>query len=87
MCRFDDNEMKIETDDDRLILIAAFSYALGRMSCIPSVVAEVIRGCWSDLTNSDKMLIKREIKEAVDRGSAGMSCDVNAWNKILELGN
>ena len=42
--------MKIENDDDRLILIAAFRYALGRMTYMPSVVAGVLAQCWADLT-------------------------------------
>ena len=77
--------MKIETDDDRLVLIAAFRYALGRMSYMPSVVAWVIRGCWNDLPEHDRKLIKREIAEAIDRGHAGMACDVNTWRGVLEM--
>lgn len=77
--------MKIETDDDRLILIAAFRYALGRHSYIPSVVAGVLEQCWADLTEHDQRLIKREIAEAIERGHAGMDCDVATWRRVLEL--
>ena len=79
--------MKIETDDDRLILIAAFRYALGRMSYMPSVVAGVLTQCWPDLTEHDQRLIRREIAEAIERGHAGMSCDVATWRRVLALGD
>ena len=77
--------MKIETDDDRLILIAAFRYALGRMSYMPSVVAGAIEQCWAELTEHDQRLIKREIDEAIERGHAGMDCDIATWRRVLEL--
>ena len=73
--------MKIETDDDRLILIAAFRYALGRCSYMPSVVAGVRAQCWADLTEHDQRLIKRETAEAIERGlraflsAQGARCD------------
>ena len=77
--------MKIETDDDRLILIAAFRYALGRCSYMPSVVAGAITQCWACLTEYDQRLIKREITDAIERGHAGMDCDVATWRRVLEL--
>ena len=78
--------MKIENDDDRLILIAAFRYALGRCSYMPSVVAGVLAQCWADLTEHERRLIRREIAKAIKRGHAGMDCDVATWGRILELG-
>ena len=78
--------MKIENDDDRLILIAAFRYALGRCSYMPSVVAGVLAQCWADLTEHDQRLIRREIDEAIERGHAGMDCDVATWKLVLALG-
>ena len=79
--------MKIESDDDRLILIAAFRYALGRCSYMPSVVAGVLEQCWDYLTGRDQRLIKREIADAVERGHAGMDCDVAIWRRVLALGD
>lgn len=77
--------MKIEDDNDRLVLIAAFRYALGRMTYMPSVICKVLQDNWKDLTESDRKLIQREIQEAIDRNLAGMSCDVNNWKEILNL--
>lgn len=77
--------MKIETDDDRLVLIAAFRYALGRMTYMPSVISGQVKACWSELTASDRNLIKREISEAIERGCAGHKCDIDRWGEILLL--
>lgn len=77
--------MKIETDDDRLVLIAAFRYSPGRMTYMPSVITGQIKACWSDLTESDRKLIKREISEAIDSGYAGHKCDIDLWSEILLL--
>ncbi|MFA7031919.1 MAG: hypothetical protein WC153_06695 [Candidatus Methanomethylophilaceae archaeon] len=79
--------MKIETDDDRLVLISAFRYALGRCSYMPSVVAGVLAQCWDDLTEHDQRMIKREIAEAIEQGHAGMDCDVATWRRVLALGD
>ena len=78
--------MKIENDDDRLILIAAFRYALGRMTYMPSVVAGAIESCWPELTEHDRRLFKNEINEAIEWGHVGMQCDAATWGRILELG-
>ena len=60
--------------------------ALGRCSYMPSVVAEALAQCWPDLTEHDQRLIKREIAEAIERGHAGMDCDVATWRRVLALG-
>lgn len=78
--------MKIENDDDRLILIAAFRYALGRMTYMPSVVAGAIESCWPELTGHDRRLFKNEISKAIELGHVGMQCDAATWGRILELG-
>ena len=77
--------MKIENDDDRLILIAAFRYALGRMTYMPSVVAGAIESCWPELTEHDRRLIRNEINEAIERGHIGMQCDAATWGRVLKL--
>ena len=77
--------MKITTDDDRLILIAATRYALGRCTYMPRVVADTLAHCWADLTESDRKLIKRELAEAIERGHAGHECDVATWRGVLAL--
>lgn len=75
--------MIMNSDDDRLILISAFRYALGRATYMPRVVADEIRRQWPNLSESDRNLFKREIKEAIKAGLAGMDCDVFTWEILL----
>ena len=77
--------MRIEDDDDRLVLICAFRYALGRMTYMPGVIAGAILQVWDDLTKADQQLFHREITEAFDRGMAGMGCDMDTWTSVLAL--
>ena len=79
--------MKIENDDDRLILIAAFRYALNHYNYMPSVAAGALAQCWADLTEHDQRLIRREIDEAIERGHAGMVSDLATWRGILAIGD
>jgi len=76
--------MKIENDDDRLLYIAAFRYALGRRTYMPSVIVGKILEAWDEFTEHDKSLFKKEIQEAIERGCAGDECDIQAWRRILE---
>lgn len=77
--------MKLEDDDDRLVLIAAFRYALGRMTYMPGVIAGKIIEQWPNISDSDRRLIHREIGEHIDSGTAGMACDIDTWSRVLDL--
>ena len=54
---------------------------------MPSVVAGAITQCWPDLTRYNQRLIKREIADAIERGHAGMDCDVATWRRVLAIGD
>lgn len=75
--------MLIETDDDALVLICAFRYALGRRTYVVPVVAGWIRANWGKLGEGDKALIKMEIDEAISKDLAGDQCDINEWLRVL----
>lgn len=77
--------MIIQNNDDRLILICAFRYALGRVSYMPSVVAGEIKRQWNCLSNHDRQMFQDEIREAIHHGCAGMDSDVAVWMTILDL--
>ena len=79
-------DIKMQNNDNyRLILICAFRYALGRATYMPSTVADAIIAEWPDMPEGDKILYRREIREAIDRGHAGMDCDIKTWERILAL--
>lgn len=65
------------------IIFYAFRYALGRMTYAVSTVAEFIINNLEDLDETDKNLIVKEIKEAIDEGNAGMQCDIDQWLKVV----
>jgi len=77
--------MIIENDNDRLILLAAFRYALGLKTYTPRVVVNEIKRQWINLSDDDRHMIHMEIQDAIDRGCAGMDMDVSAWKEILYL--
>ena len=77
------NAMTVRTDDDVLILIAAFRYALGRATYITDTVASFILHNWDQLNDNEKKLIVREILDAKDRGEVGQDCDWHSWKRIL----
>lgn len=74
------------TDFHRDILIYAFRYALGRMSYSTSIMQDAIKDLWLEISESDRRIIKRDIKEYKEQyGKIGMDCDEVGWMDLLEL--
>ena len=67
---------------DRLIAIAAFRYALGRMTYMPSHVVDWLIANRAQLSAADRELMLREIDEAADLQRLGMDCDVATWSRL-----
>jgi hypothetical protein len=40
---------------------------------------------WEHIDEETKSRIIKETQEAIDRGHAGMNCDVNEWQKLLDF--
>ncbi len=77
--------MKVEDQDDQLILLCAFRYSLGRMTYMPGVVAAKLERHWGDLAEGHRRQIQEEVRESIERGRAGMECDIQVWRRLLEL--
>ncbi len=75
--------MRIETLDDELVALAAFRYALGRMTYIVSSIVDFLEQNWDNLPAPSQALIHKEIQEAIDQGHAGHDCDVAQWRRLL----
>lgn len=71
--------------EQRDMLIYAFRYALGRQTYAPYTVIEILKTSWSNLSQSDRAIYKREIKTAIDDCLAGAEFDAEAWTEILRL--
>lgn len=76
---------KIIFERPATILMFAFRYALGRMTVASMTVADDIVENWSRLNLGLKIQIKREITEAVLHNVAGMQCDIDQWQRVLDL--
>jgi len=77
------NDEQLFFKDSRLVLIAAFRYALGRMTYMSSAIVEEIVANWDKISDSDKILYIREINEAIEMGHAGMQCDIQSWKRVI----
>jgi hypothetical protein len=83
-----DRVMK-KTEVDKLqlarLLLNSFRYALGRMTYVTAETAEDLEEHWDCIPAQWQELIQREIREAIDNGTAGMDCDVARWKRVIEL--
>ena len=72
---------------DRDILIYMFRYCLSRRSYAVATAKEIIQSNWNILSEFDKKLIQKEIKEYFQLYSPAEKYDMDrtAWNIILEL--
>ena len=69
--------------DERITLMCAMRYALGRMTyVVSSVTSELIRN-WHIFSNSDQVVILKEIREALEKEEAGMECDEKRWIAVI----
>ena len=69
------------------VLIYMFRYCLSRRSYVVGTAIEIIQANWNILSDSDRKLIQKEIKEHFELYSPAEKYDMDkiAWNVILEL--
>ena len=72
---------------ERDVFIYMFRYCLSRRSYSVGTAVELIQANWNILSDFDRKLIKKEIKEHFDLYSEAEKYDMDrtAWNVILEL--
>lgn len=72
---------------ERDVFIYMFRYCLTRRSYAVGTATEIIQLNWNILSDFDKKLIQKEIKEHFNLYSPAekYSMDKTAWNVILEL--
>lgn len=74
---------KIEVIDD--ILFYAFRYALGRSTYVVTDVCSSLTENWNNLSDHDKLVIHKEINDAIVSNRYGMEQDRKNWENILLL--
>ena len=72
---------------DRDVLIYTFRYCLTRRSYAVGTAIEIIQANWNILSDSDRKLILKEIKEHFQLYTPAEKYDFDrtVWNVILEL--
>lgn len=70
--------------NDQLMMMAAHRYCLGRSSYIVGAALDFFDQHWSQLTPHTQGIILRDIKEALDRGMAGMDIDARGWQEFVK---
>lgn len=77
--------MKVAVDFNEGILFYAFRYAIGRRTYAVKDVVNYLFDNWYFISGNTKKLIIKEINQAIEKDEAGMDCDIEEWNKILDL--
>jgi hypothetical protein len=70
---------------NQFLIWTSFRYCLGRMSTIVSTCVDFLKANWKDIDKVHRDRIIEEIKEAIERGRAGMDCDVDLWKSLIEF--
>ena len=68
-----------------LMVTAAHRYCLGRRTYIVSTCVNWLIQNWNLFEKNTRKLIVEDTKEALNKGWAGDSCDIDEWNKIVCL--
>ena len=72
---------------ERDVFIYMFRYGLSRRSYVVGTATEILQSNWNIISDFDKKLIQKEIKEHFELYSNidGFDMDKKYWNVILEL--
>lgn len=68
-----------------LMVTAAHRYCLGRRSYIVSECVDWLIKNWGLFHVETKKQIIVETKEAIERGFAGDDCDVEQWQRLIQI--
>ena len=69
------------------IVVYAFRYALGRKTYAVGEVSDYLIENWHRFSKHTQSQIVEDIEKAIERGEAGMECDIQQWKRILLLHN
>lgn len=65
------------------LLISAVRYALGRATYIVGTTTDEVMRVWGELSENTRMVIRRDVSEALDRGQVGMEMDDSRWRNLI----
>ncbi len=74
---------RFEVDEN--VIMYAFRYCLGRKTYAVSEMVSILICNWRKLKQHTQIQIKQEIADAKNRNCLGMDCDIEQWNKVVDL--
>lgn len=77
--------MDYDKDNDRLMLICALRYALGRKTYITSVAVDWIKEYHHLMNDRDKAIFIDDIDYHIETDSAGDSVDIDNWLMVRDF--
>jgi len=72
------------TLDYNITLMCAMRYALGRKTYVVQSVTTLLIGNKDSFTKSDKVVMVREINEAIENKRSGMAMDTRRWVAVVD---
>lgn len=75
--------INIRDDDFQDLCVCAFRYGLGRRTYITSALSNLLIRHSDKLNKYTRILIVKEIKEAIYKSNAGMEMDEQCWIELL----
>ena len=66
------------------LIVCAFRYCLGRSTYVVSEMCDHLLEHWAEICPQYQELIKKEIKDAIERGNCGMDIDCICWSSLVE---
>lgn len=69
------------------MVVYAFRYALGRKTYAVQDVSDYLIENWHRFSKHTQSQIIDDIEKAIERGEAGMECDIKMWKAVLLLHN
>ena len=78
--------MKLESQDDQLMALAAMRYSLGRTSYIVPACHAWLYDVWGQLDPSTQATMVRDIIIELQYGRCGHPSDTEGWRRVADFG-
>ena len=65
-----------------MLVVGAFRYYLGRKTYAVSEFVEWLGENWQTFNGNTQEIIRRETRQALEMGEAGMAMDRNLWERV-----
>jgi hypothetical protein len=71
-------------DGNSAVALASFRYCLGRMTHVTGVCSHALEAGWGSIFPAVREAIVTEASAAIAEGRAGMPCDEQAWQRVID---